>query len=127
MRKIRFRAWDKRTKEMYDVIEMGWRDDFGMRIGFLKNPPWGSRPRTQEEVELMQYIGRHDKNGKEIYEGDRVKAWHPNGTLYYVGIIKWDNEQSTYFLNREELLSLPLYLYEYDEFEVIGNIYEKEY
>jgi len=55
-REIKFRAWDKKNKQM----------SFG-NIGFHYNDIQGM---YAYDKELMQYIGLKDKNGKEIYEGD---------------------------------------------------------
>ena len=54
MREIKFRVWDKTQCRMF--IPDG-----------LKNPI-----NFTENVEHMQFTGLHDKNGKEIYEGDVV-------------------------------------------------------
>lgn len=62
MREIKFRAWD--GKQMY---YHNWRDRDSQVHDlwqFVVNVPDG---------ELMQYTGLKDKNGKEIYEGDRLK------------------------------------------------------
>lgn len=72
-REIKFRAWHKDLKKMFKIgqitLEKGtWnfepndRDFIGMSIPF------------QPSFVLMQYTGLHDKNGKEIYEGDIVKV-----------------------------------------------------
>jgi len=70
MREIKFRAWDKNNKKMYCVKKLHCNfinDDYGMHQ--LKNDEFVS----VNDVELMQYTGLKDKNGKEIYEGDIVK------------------------------------------------------
>lgn len=58
-REIKFRAWDKENKKMAQVS----RIDFG---------PGGIKYLIDDSV-LLEYTGLHDKNGREIYEGDVVK------------------------------------------------------
>ena len=63
MRKIKFRAWNNVLNKMYS-----WNEflDTNMKQTFIA-------PESTAMI-LMQYTGLKDKNGKEIYEGDIVKA-----------------------------------------------------
>lgn len=66
MREIKFRAWEKNLKEIIQVYNI----DFENRL-INKDGVW----RMFNEIELMQYTGLKDKNGREIYEGDIVRTW----------------------------------------------------
>lgn len=84
MTNLKFRAWDEDgfmfipTKIEFNKLHEGdtwvWNgEEFG-QLG-------------SAVIDLMQWTGLTDKNGKEIYEGDIVK-YIPNSTL---GIVVWSD------------------------------------
>ena len=62
MREIKFRAWDYERKEMIQPESI---------IG-LEGETTKQLVLSAPFLTLMQFTGLHDKNGKEIYEGDIV-------------------------------------------------------
>lgn len=60
MREIKFKAWDKKKKEIGVLTSNALKE-------LLLNDCFNA---LQEDYELMQFTGLKDRNGKEIYEGD---------------------------------------------------------
>jgi uncharacterized phage protein (TIGR01671 family) len=109
MREIKFRAWDK--GRMIEPMGLLMRDA----------PQWLDK--LSSEAILMQFTGLHDKNGKEIWEGDIVKFETldaiNNQTL--VGAIKYSEHGTRFGVEIEHRGLLQFYP---NYTEVIGNIYE---
>lgn len=116
MRIIKFRAWNKSAKKMFDphkITPLALNNDCAEIEGvFLP---------FREDVELMQFTGLLDKQGKEIYEGDIVRL---DGNPYEVF---WDSDFTGFSMSftGEECLGLgEQVIGESREVEIIGNIYE---
>ena len=129
MREIKFRAWDRKNKEMRPVQDLRFDIDYGLKEINLDTYVFFKE--RFNDIELMQYIGLKDKDGKEIYEGDIIKMKHP---IIAVGLYsnkqtdtgeihevtgKVEYRRSCFWCGDELLLGLIK-----TEFEVIGNIYE---
>lgn len=126
-REIKYRAWLKEEKKMVIVETI----DFSEKsIQYLEKneiiDAYLLRTTFLEDIELMQYTGIKDKNGKEIYEGDILKYKFPyDRRLKHVSLVKFIETEASFGLKDIYGNEIPLYrITANNYFEVIGNIYE---
>ena len=114
MRELRFRAWDKEKKIMgiFPNLYIGMKGELLVNIGDHQFRDVG------KQYIIQQFTGLHDRNGKEIYEGDMVKYSVENDE--FVGEIHFASLQ----FRIGKLYPTDRLMGWHKTFEIIGNIYE---
>src|ERR1044072_2989909 len=92
-RVIKFRLWDKVNKEMIYLEEPCVEIVPGSHLGlcFSQFPEHCFvNQRCIDDFEVMEFTGLKDRDGKELYEGDRIAIYWP-GYDYTVETISYDS------------------------------------
>ena len=131
-RDLKFRAWHCAEKKLCQVDVL--TNNGAFLIGVNNGPdeltdggkmiiisPKNGRFCMNEDIELMQFTGLKDKNGKEIYEGDIITRIINDKVKYNI----IDFKPGGYVLSKINTRRFTtMYNSESYWYEVIGNIYE---
>jgi uncharacterized phage protein (TIGR01671 family) len=128
-RELKFRAWDKYTSKMLEQKGISGSNSY---ISFLDFYYDNSEDRNFgsviNDLILMQFTGIHDKNGKEIFEGDLLQYDGYNFRLINkekIYQIRYDDNLAQYYAyNLENSFDTFLVVRAWKESKIIGNIYE---
>lgn len=132
MNNLKFRAWDKKHKEMFEVIKI----EFNPNIFYMAKKPAWIVIRAESGIELMQSTGYKDKKGTEIFIGDIVKIYvedkETHKVYYALCKVVFDEEISATKLEIIErfcdilMPSKYLFLKNVEDIVIAGNIYENK-
>lgn len=131
---IKFRAWNGYRKIMADyvsAIQNGDTQGTPSSVNVIvnrKNETWDIK---NDDVELLQFTGLKDVNGKEIYVGDIVKVWSDVSALTMEPTVNEIVSEDLFgrpgvFLKPAgpHLIEPCLHDSWSNQFEVIGNVHE---
>lgn len=127
-REIKFRIWDNEDKKYLSL-----RDYQGLGAIEVENDgtlTLSPRYRFLTSMMIMperfvpqQYVGLKDKNGVEIYEGDKVMFDYKWTKPDEIGVVTWNKDTASFQIKGHIPSSSMKHL---DRMKVIGNIYENE-
>lgn len=109
MRERKYKAWDKENNKMHSPDSF-WISADGHAAVFGDD---GNIYYTHWE--LIEYIGRKDKNGKEIFEGGIVKYTREK---IKIETVNYSEAICAFLFGKDEIGD------NLEDIEVIGNIYE---
>lgn len=109
MRPIKFRMWIQHKEEKGIMVYRGIYDK-NWYYHPTKSILYREIKQSDHVFTIMQFTGLHDRNGKEIYEGD-ILFQDDYRHLKPIFSVSWDEEEAGFF---------PFTT----GYKIIGNIYE---
>jgi uncharacterized phage protein (TIGR01671 family) len=118
MREIKFRAWNIKNNK-YDCFDFstiqGYEGEIcGVLLPSGENLNYNSgygNDGINPNLEIEQFTGLHDKNGKEIYEGDIVQNEHG-----HISAIEYSEKEARF--------GTRVFIFDVNSLTIIGNIHE---
>lgn len=127
-REIKFRLWSKIGKKFIetDNPDLDFVINNNGYLYSIENFYGEIYILPQMDIEVLQFTGLQDRNGKEIYEGDILKYNFPyDGRLKHVSSVKFLETQASFGIKDRYGNEIPLYrITANNYFEIVGNIYE---
>ena len=106
MREIKFRAWNGKKMYIFSLFKyMSSTVEYQEKLCPSKN-----------DVNMMQFTGLTDKNGKEIYEDDILLS------ISHTGVVNYIEEEGAFFA-RDIETGVNFRLAHNRTLEIIGNIH----
>lgn len=115
MREIKFRIWNRKIKQIQYPTPPWCANEGDLKELYFDWNIWDADKLQQD---LMQFTGLKDKNGKEIFEGDIIKRINAG----YIYTVEYSLEYAAYILR--DLDNDIVFLSDFNNIEVIGNIFE---
>jgi hypothetical protein len=120
-RQLKFRAWDTVAKQ-FTYPDKGYQGHYVLDLnGRFQNLQNGS---GGDEYVVQQWTGLKDKDGKEIYEGDRVRFGYTEKEDFF-GEVIWLEDRASFGVRYENITETFEDLgFSQKYFEVVGNIFQ---
>jgi len=132
----KFRAWDHLLKQWICVgyAAIGETTLFGLVEAYLEENRQGATSMLERlgDVEETMWSGVIDKNGIDLYAGDKVK-WTRKVREVFTGTWKWQTDEGVivwrergFWVDKEGFGWEGEDLWNWDEIEYSGNIFEHD-